>query len=251
MFTGIIEAVGKVAGLERGSESVRLSVTSGKIAEDVALGDSVSINGVCLTVTQINAPRITFDAVYETLRKSTLGDLSVGDAVNLERAVPVGGRLGGHVVQGHVDGTGRVASIRPIGNSWFVYIDAVPELMRYIVTKGSVAVNGISLTVAESEDRTFALSIIPHTWENTTLEHLRAGDAVNIETDILGKYVEKMLGGYGVTSGNSTPADPYADRFSRERGGVSMDLLSRSGYVATATEEAPSRYGGYGNGNDW
>lgn len=249
MFTGIIETVGKVSGIEQGSQSARLTVTCGRIAEDVALGDSVSVNGVCLTVTQIAAPRVSFDAVYETLRKSTLAGLSVGDAVNLERAVPVGGRLGGHVVQGHVDGTGRVASIRPIGDSWFVYIDASPDLMRYIVTKGSVAVNGISLTVAESEDRTFALSIIPHTWENTTLQHLRAGDAVNIETDILGKYVEKMLGGYGVTGGSPTPADPYADRYGRDRNGdtgrVSMDLLTRSGYVSTATAEE-TRYGGYG-----
>ena len=247
MFTGIIESVGKVAGIERGSESARLTVTAGKIAEDVAPGDSVSINGVCLTVTSISAPRVTFDAVYETLRKSTLGDLGMGDPVNMERAVPVGGRLGGHVVQGHVDGTGRVASIRPIGNSWFVYIDAAPELMRYIVTKGSVAVNGISLTVAESEDRTFALSIIPFTWENTTLHNLRAGDTVNIETDILGKYVEKMLGGYGGNSAAS-PTDPYSERTGRERSGnnVSMDLLTRSGYVtATATDE--SRYGGYGS----
>ena len=252
MFTGIIETVGKIAGLERGAESVRLSITSGKIAEDVAVGDSVSINGVCLTVTQISAPRVSFDAVYETLRKSTLGDLGVGDAVNLERAVPVGGRLGGHVVQGHVDGTGRVASIRPIGNSWFVYIDANPDLMRYIVTKGSVAVNGISLTVAESEDRTFALSIIPHTWDNTTLQHLRAGDSVNIETDILGKYVEKMLGGYGGGATHS-PAEPYTDRYERQRAGggnVSMDLLTRSGYVATATETGESHYGGYGSERD-
>jgi len=248
MFTGIIEAVGKVTGIERGGEAIRLSVASGKIAEDVALGDSVSINGVCLTVTDIQAPRISFDAVYETMRKTTLGDLGVGDAVNLERALPVGGRLGGHIVQGHVDGTGRIASIRPVGNSWFVYVDTTPELMRYIVTKGSVAVNGISLTVTEAEDRTFALSIIPHTWENTTLENLRAGDAVNIETDILGKYVEKMLSGYGVSG--STPADPYRDKYAEGRTGVSMDLLTRSGYVATATEEA-SRYGGYGNGNEW
>jgi len=251
MFTGIIEAVGKVANIEHGGEAIRLTVASSKIAEDVALGDSVSINGVCLTVTDIHAPRITFDAVYETMRKTTLGDLGVGDAVNLERAVPVGGRLGGHVVQGHVDGTGRIASIRPIGNSWFVYIDTTPELMRYIVTKGSVAVNGISLTVAEAEDRTFALSIIPHTWENTTLQQLRAGDAVNIETDILGKYVEKMLSGYGVGGNTSTPADPYRDRYTGDRSGVTMDLLTRSGYVTTATEESTSRYGGYGNGDEW
>lgn len=225
MFTGIIEAVGKITGIERQGEAVRLTVAAGMIAEDAALGDSIAINGVCLTVTEARPPHLSFDAVYETMRKTGLGSLQIGDAVNLERALPVGGRLGGHIVQGHVDGTGRIASMRPVGNSWFVYVDAAPELMRYIVTKGSVAVDGISLTVAESEDRTFALSIIPHTWERTTLHEKRAGDLVNIETDILGKYVEKMLGGYGV--GSSTE---------RERGSVSMDLLTRSGYVTTDTQ---------------
>jgi riboflavin synthase len=225
MFTGIIEAVGKVAGIERGGESIRLTVAAGKIAEDVTLGESVAVNGVCLTVVSFRPPHVTFDAVYETVRKTTLGQLQNGDGVNLERALPVGGRLGGHIVQGHVDGTGRIASIRPIDNSWFVYVDSSPELMRYVVTKGSVAVDGISLTVAEAADRTFSLSIIPHTWDNTTLHEKRAGDPVNVECDILGKYVEKMLGGY------IAGADRQA-----ERGGVTMDLLARSGYVATATE---------------
>jgi riboflavin synthase, alpha subunit len=233
MFTGIIEAVGKVADIERAGDAIRLSVTTAKVAEDVAIGDSVAINGVCLTVTEINAPRVTFDAVFETMRKTTLGSLQVGDSVNLERSLPVGGRLGGHIVQGHVDGTGRIASIRPVGNSWFVYVDASPELMRYIVTKGSVALDGISLTVAESEDRTFALSIIPHTWDNTTLHEKHAGDAVNIECDILGKYVEKMLGGYGIEAGENGR--------DRSGAGVTMDLLARSGYVTTETED---RYGG-------
>jgi riboflavin synthase len=231
MFTGIIEAVGKVTQIERQGEAVRLTVASGMIAEDVALGDSVSINGVCLTVTAVRAPHISFDAVHETMRKTTLGALQHGDNVNLERALPVNGRLGGHIVQGHVDGAGRIASIRPDGNSYIVYIDAAPELMRYIVNKGSIAIDGISLTVAESADRTFSLSIIPHTWEHTTLRDKRAGDSVNIECDILGKYVEKMLGGY-ISSGNSVHG--YEDR----GGGVTMDLLSRSGYigVTTATE---------------
>lgn len=240
MFTGIIEAVGKVSQIERAGESVRLTVSAGQIAEDVQLGDSVSVNGVCLTVVEFRPPHIVFDAVYETMRKTTLGNLAVGDGVNLERALPVNGRLGGHVVQGHVDGTGRIASIRPVGNSWFVYVDAAPELMRYIVTKGSVAVDGISLTVAESEDRTFALSIIPHTWDHTTLHERRAGDPVNIETDILGKYVEKMLGGY--VAG--------ADR-AAERGGVTMDLLTRSGYVATATATEVEESGGGSGGGRW
>jgi riboflavin synthase len=235
MFTGIIESVGKVTGIERTEESVRLTVAVGSIAEDVAVGDSVAVDGVCLTVTDIAPPQVTFDAVYETVRKTTLGVLQIGDPVNLERSLPVGGRLGGHIVQGHVDGTGRVASIRPIGNSYFIYVDAVPELMRYVVTKGSVALDGISLTVAESEDRTFAVSIIPHTWEHTNLKDKQAGDMVNIECDILGKYVEKMLGGYGVGASSDRRQEAQRDSY----GGVSMDLLSRSGYVSTETETQP------------
>jgi riboflavin synthase len=228
MFTGIIETVGKIASIERQGDSVRLTVAAGPIAEDVQIGDSVCINGVCLTATSTQAPQMTFEAVYETMRKTSLGSLQVGDGVNLERSLPANGRLGGHIVQGHVDGAGRIASIRPVGNSWFVYIDVAPELMRYIVTKGSVAVDGISLTVADSADRTFSLSIIPHTWENTTLRDKRAGDPVNIECDIIGKYVEKMLGGY--IAGGGEPLH----RGSSDRG-VSRDLLARSGYVATAT----------------
>ncbi len=226
MFTGIIEAVGKVASIERGGSSVRLTVSAGKVAEDVQLGDSVAINGVCLTVVHAAPPLLSFDAVPETLRRTSLGDLRGGSSVNLERALPVGGRLGGHVVQGHVDGTGRIASIRPVGDSWWIYVDVAPELMRYIVEKGSIALDGISLTVAESADRTVAVSIIPHTWENTTLSDKRAGDAVNIECDILGKYVEKLLGGYIAGGGG------VVDRSS----GVTMDLLERSGY-AVAEED--------------
>ena len=226
MFTGIIESAGKVTGLERQSESVRLTIAAGAIAEDVSIGDSVSINGVCLTAVAIHPPHLTFDAVHETMRKTTLGQLQIGGAVNLERALAVSSRLDGHIVQGHVDGTGRIASIRPVGNSWYVYVDASPDLMRYIVTKGSVAVDGISLTVAESADRTFAVAIIPHTWEATNLHDRHAGDLVNIETDIIGKYVEKMLGGH-IAGVERAPS------------GVNMDLLSRSGYlVATDTADA-------------
>lgn len=230
MFTGIIEAVGKVSGVERGSKSVKLTVATGHIAEDVNLGDSVAVSGVCLTVVEIRPPYLSFDAVYETLRRTALENLRPGDAVNLERAVSVGSRLGGHIVQGHVDGVGTVASIRPVGDSWWVYVEVSPELMRYVVTKGSVTVDGISLTVADSAERTFAISVIPHTWENTTLSNLRAGDKVNVETDIIGKYVEKMLGGY-LAGGNEVPG------YERVPKGVTMDLLARAGYVATATAE--------------
>lgn len=230
MFTGIVETVGKVSAIERGSASARLTIAAGRVAEDVSVGDSVAVSGVCLTSVEVRAPHLCFEAVHETLRRTTLGQMQVGSAVNLERALPVGGRLGGHIVQGHIDGAGRIASIRPVGDSWFIYVDASPELMRYVVTKGSVAVDGISLTVAEAADRTFGLAVIPHTWENTTLHERRAGDPVNIECDILGKYVEKLLGGYIAGGG---------EVLGHERGGVTLDLLARSGYVATATETEP------------
>jgi riboflavin synthase len=228
MFTGIIEAVGRVAAIESGSRSVRLTIAAGPVAEDVALGDSVAINGVCLTVVEMRPPQLSFEAVWETLRKTGLERLRVGDPVNLERAVALGQRLGGHLVQGHVDGVGTIASIRPVGDSWWVWVEVSPELMRYIVTKGSVAIDGISLTVADSAERTFAVSIIPHTWENTTLKDRRAGDTVNVETDIIGKYVEKMLGGY-ISQGGE---------LSVRHEGVTMDLLARAGYVATTTAES-------------
>lgn len=223
MFTGIVETVGKIASLDRGRDSVRVRINAPRIAEDVAIGDSVAISGVCLTVVEITPPFLAFEAVYETLRKTSLGQLHVGDLVNLERALPANGRFGGHIVQGHVDGTGRIASIRPVGDSWFVYVEASPELLRYVVTKGSVCVDGISLTVMEADERTFSLSIIPHTWENTTLKERHAGDTVNVECDIVGKYIEKLLGGY-IAGVEKAPR------------GVTMDLLARSGYVATAEE---------------
>ncbi|WP_394792883.1 riboflavin synthase [Armatimonas sp.] len=220
MFTGIVEAVGKIVALDSGRDSVRLSVSAAHIAEDVAIGDSVAVNGVCLTVVEIAAPQLTFEAVYETLRRTTLGQRRVGDPVNLERALQTNGRFGGHIVQGHIDGTGRIASIRPVGDSWFVYIEASQDLLRYIVTKGSVCVDGISLTVMDADDKAFSLSIIPHTWENTTLKDRHAGDSVNVETDIIGKYVEKLMGGWAPGGGR----------------GVTLDLLARSGYIEPEPE---------------
>jgi riboflavin synthase len=224
MFTGIIESVGKVVGIERGAGSVRLTVSAGKVAEDVGLGDSVAVNGVCLTVVEFAPPLLTFDAVHETLRRTSLGELRPGSLVNLERALPVGGRLGGHLVQGHVDCTGRIASIRPSGDSWMVYVDVAPEFLRTMVSKGSVALDGISLTIVEAADRTFSVSVIPHTWAHTTLAEKRAGDMVNVECDILGKYVEKLLGGW-IAGGGS-----MSDLAGRGHG-VTMELLERSGYV--------------------
>jgi riboflavin synthase len=230
MFTGIVETVGKIAGLTHGRDSVRLTVSAGRLAEEnIAIGDSVAVSGVCLTVVEIKPPQLVFEAVYETLRRTSLGERSVGDAVNLERALIAGGRLGGHIVQGHVDGTGRIASIRPIGDSWFIYVDASPELLRYVVNKGSICVDGISLTVVEASDRTFSLSVIPHTWENTTLRDRKAGDVVNIECDVIGKYVERLLGGY-IASGGEVLGFEKASR------GVTMELLERAGFTETTGE---------------
>jgi riboflavin synthase len=219
MFTGIVETTGKVTRIDRLSESVRLSIAAGRVSEDVALGDSIAVNGVCLTVVSIDAPELVFDAVYETLRRTTLGSLAVGDVVNLERAMVANGRFGGHIVQGHVDGVGRIASMRPVGNAWQVHVDVDTNLLRYIVEKGSVCIDGISLTVADAGRSSFSVSVIPHTWENTTLSARRAGDALNIECDIIGKYVERLMG--FSTSANTAP--------------VSMDMLVRTGF---ATEVA-------------
>ncbi|MFM2413889.1 MAG: hypothetical protein RJB05_1065, partial [Armatimonadota bacterium] len=189
MFTGIVETTGKVTRIDRLSESVRLSIAAGRVSEDVSLGDSIAVNGVCLTVVSIDAPELVFDAVYETLRRTTLGALSVGDVINLERAMVANGRFGGHIVQGHVDGVGRVSSMRPVGNAWQVHVDVDTNLMRYIVEKGSICIDGISLTVADAGHSSFSVSVIPHTWDNTTLSSRRAGDSLNIECDIIGKYI--------------------------------------------------------------
>jgi riboflavin synthase len=194
MFTGIIEGIGTVISIERASEHAHVTVSARpSLLEGVALGDSIAVNGVCLTVVDQTETTLSFDAVYETMRRTSLGHLATGDFINFERSMAANGRFGGHIVQGHVDNTGTVASIRQVDNSFVIYIDVPRDLMKYIVSKGSITVDGISLTVVDAEDRTFSVSIIPHTWENTNLSQRRAGDPVNIETDIIGKYVERMM----------------------------------------------------------
>jgi len=187
--------VGTVKNIERAEEHARLTISADEaILADVNVGDSVAVNGTCLTVVEHSQEGVSFDAVYETMRKTALGHLAAGDPVNLERPMPVNGRFDGHIVQGHVDTTGSIASIRQVENSYMIYIDVPRDIMRYIVRKGSIAVDGISLTVVDAEDRTFSVAIIPHTWVATNLSSKRAGDPVNIETDIIGKYVEKLVG---------------------------------------------------------
>lgn len=195
MFTGIIQEVGSVEGIERGALSARFTIRAGHVLDGVKLGDSITVNGACLTVVQQEPGTVAFDAVYETLQKTALGALAIGDEVNLEPSLAVNGRFDGHIVQGHVDGIGTIASIREVDNSYYVYITASPALTRYIVRKGSISIDGISLTVVDAADKTFSVAIIPHTWDNTNLHARRAGDLVNLETDIIGKYVEKLVGG--------------------------------------------------------
>jgi len=198
MFTGIIEEVGTVTAIERGEASARFTVAGETVMSDARLGDSITINGVCLTVVERKGHEVSFDVMYETLQRSAFSAVAIGDLVNMERSLPADGRFGGHIVQGHVDGTGTIASIREVDNSYYIYITALSGVLRYIVRKGSIAIDGISLTVVEAADKTFSVSIIPYTWEHTNLHTRRAGDIVNLETDIIGKYVEKLIGGeYG------------------------------------------------------
>jgi len=195
MFTGIIEELGRLAAVEPGTAGSRLRIDARKIMTDLREGDSVSVNGVCLTAVDLKAGSFAAVASPETLQRSSLGALRSGSPVNLERAMQAGGRLGGHIVQGHVDGMGRIVSLDLLGdNNWWLKVQAPPELDRYLVFKGSVAIDGISLTVAALENGIVSVTIIPHTYENTNLKGKQPGDIVNLETDVLARYVEKMLG---------------------------------------------------------
>jgi riboflavin synthase len=193
MFTGIIEELGSVRSLEQRGEGVRLRVAARVVTEETREGDSIAVNGVCLTALEVSTDSFAADGSRETLQRSTLGSLRAGSPVNLERAVTPQTRLSGHIVQGHVDGRGRFLSAEEHGGSWTVRVAYPPELARYFVFKGSVAVEGISLTIAGLTDEYFEIAIIPKTWAVTNLSTLRAGDAVNLEVDIIAKYVERML----------------------------------------------------------
>ena len=195
MFTGIIQEVGRVEAIERGVQSARFTIRAENVLGGIKIGDSITVNGACLTVVEQQPGTVAFDAVYETLQKTALGSLAIGDEVNMEPSLLVSGRFDGHIVQGHVDGVGTIVSIREVDNSYYVYITASAQMLRYIVRKGSVAIDGISLTVVDADDKTFSVAIIPHTWDNTNLHTRRAGDQINLETDIIGKYVEKLVGG--------------------------------------------------------
>jgi riboflavin synthase len=193
MFTGIIEELGRVRTLEKRGDGARLLVEARTIMEGTREGDSIAVNGVCLTAIDVRPGSFSADGSAETLQRSTLGRLRAGSLVNLERAVTPSTRLGGHIVQGHVDGRGRFLSATEHGGSWTIRIAYPPELARYLVFKGSVSVEGISLTVAALADDYFEIAVIPKTWEVTNLSHLRTNDEVNLEADIIAKYVERIL----------------------------------------------------------
>ncbi|HEY6333719.1 MAG TPA: riboflavin synthase [Blastocatellia bacterium] len=194
IFTGLIVEIGEVVRMDRRSDGAHLRVAARSVLEGTRIGDSISINGVDLTVVTMDSTGFTADVSLETLKRSTLGELHSGSPVNLERALALGERFGGHMVQGHVDGVGKVLSVSPEGNAYRVRLEFPSELARYIAMKGSITVDGISLTVAGLGEDWLELAIIPHTWDHTTMRHYRPGTRVNLEVDVLAKYVERLLG---------------------------------------------------------
>ena len=196
MFTGIVEELGSVAAIETlADDAARFTLLGPLVTTDAKHGDSIAVNGVCLTVVETEAGRFTADVMAETLRRSSLGALIVGSPVNLERAAALNARMGGHLVQGHVDGVGEIASIKPSEHWTVVRVTLPTELARYIVEKGSITVDGVSLTVVNVDDTSFSVSLIPTTLALTTLGAKQPGDAVNLEVDVIAKYVEKLMGG--------------------------------------------------------
>lgn len=195
MFTGIIEETGKICEIKRESLSAKIKIQCRKVLEGTKIGDSIAVNGICLTVTSLGKESFTADVMAETMRRSSLSEIKVPGIVNLERAMAADGRFHGHIVSGHIDGTGTITRIQQEENAVWYTIGAEPELLRYIVEKGSVALDGISLTVAKVTGQDFQVSVIPHTRKETALSDKKSGSAINIECDMIGKYVEKLLTG--------------------------------------------------------
>ncbi len=215
MFTGLIEDVGKILRITKMGAAGRLDVATGFPVEDIKLGDSVAVNGVCLTVVGKGAAQLCFDVSPETLERSTFNRVMSGQPVNLERALRLGDRLGGHIVSGHVDCIAVISELREVSGN-LVFVFRMPEkFTRYVIEKGSVAVDGISLTVNSVSDAGFSINVIPHTASETTLQYRKTGDEVNIETDIVGKYIERLLTGQKTVQDN----------------GVTMELLAKSGFL--------------------
>jgi riboflavin synthase len=195
MFTGLIEEKGKLINKIKTGDGLRLVLTAKKVFDDLNIGSSISVNGVCLTVVELKKDSFAVDTIEETLKKTNLGQLNVNDFVNLERPLKADARLGGHFVLGHVDTTGIVESVQELSNSHFMTISFPKNFQQYLIYVGSVAIDGVSMTVAEVTDNTFSIGIIPHTWIETVFSNKKPGDSVNLEFDVLGKYVEKIMEG--------------------------------------------------------
>ena len=197
MFTGIIEEIGTVQSVIKGSKSFSMIVSADVVVSDLRLGDSVNTNGACLTVTSVSGNSFTVDVMPETMRKTNLGALKPGRQVNLERALSLSSRLGGHLVSGHIDGTGLISRVKREDNAVWISVKAGAEILRYVIPKGSVCLDGISLTVVTADVDSFEVSLIPHTMASTTLQDMKAGDTLNIECDMVAKYIEKFTGSAG------------------------------------------------------
>ena len=218
MFTGIVEETGRIKRIEVNGNSGRIAICAKKVLEGTRVGDSIAVNGICLTATSLQEDGFTADVMAETFRRSSLGECQVGDAVNLERAMAANGRFGGHIVSGHIDGTGRISSLKREENAVWVTIKTTPEIMRLIVEKGSICIDGISLTVATVGDLDFQVSVIPHTGEETTLLKKKPGSLVNLENDMMGKYVQKLLG------------IELEQKNAEQSSGITMDFLKEYGF---------------------
>lgn len=219
MFTGIVEETGEIKSIVHGSKSAVLTIKGSVVTKDSKVGDSIAVNGVCLTATTITGDVFTADVMAETMRRSSLGELKQGSKVNLERAMLCNGRFGGHIVSGHIDGTGTIRNMEKEDNAVWVTIAASSDILKFIVEKGSIAIDGISLTVAYVDEEVFKVSIIPHTANETTLLTKNKGDKVNLENDIVGKYVEKLMN----YNKQDTNIKPKSD--------IDIDMLSKYGFI--------------------
>lgn len=213
MFTGLIEEIGKVKKIDSINGGKRINISATKIMDDIKVDDSIAVNGVCLTAVKIETNSFTVEAVGETLKKTTLNELKENQIVNLERAVRLNDRLGGHLVQGHVNGVGRILNIQKLGENYFLEVEVDPKLTKYLIDEGSISIDGISLTIAKLVENKVGVSLIPHTWKNTNLNTRNIGAKVNIETDVIAKYIEKLL-----QNKKQNDAEPLSQKWFEEMG---------------------------------